>query len=296
MNSATCIACNGHGIAVDEPATRYLSLPENLSVVRCKRCTLRWLNPIRSREDYLEIYRTSYFESLPEDYEKVATDRTAHFRDRVARMRRLFHHRRFSLLDVGAATGEFVREARNAGIDATGIEPSESACRAAEKKFGIRLIRGDIFDAPLKSGSYDVLHMNHVFEHIPNPSECLRRLHELLTSEGRLVIEVPYQFGNFLERSCSFMGLATPQPFSTYSIHHPFFYTPKCLKLLLENHGFGVRQIRVWRSYLSSKLEEAKRYCRYPALSFVEQFAHLADVVLKEKGRFVSFEIWAQKI
>lgn len=295
MKSSTCVACNGTETRVDESATRFLSLPEGLRVIRCRGCTLRWLTPIRSREEYLEIYRSSYFESLPEDYERVVTDRTAHFRERVARMRTWFHNRPFSLLDIGAATGEFLHEALNAGIDAIGIEPSESACKEAEEKFGIRLIRGDIFDVPLERDTYDVIHMNHVFEHIPYPKECLRQLHEMLKRGGYLMIEVPYQFGNILERSCSFFGLVNPQPFSLYSIHHPFFYTPRCLKLFLENHGFGIRQMRVWRSYLSSKLEEAQKYCRYPALSRVEKFAHLADIILKEKGRFVSFEVCAQK-
>ena len=295
MTSVACIACGGTDTAVDESASRSLGFPDDLRVIRCRRCSLRWLSPARSREDYLEIYRSSYFETLPEDYGSVVADRSAHFRERIGRMRRWFQDRPFSLLDVGAATGEFLHEALRAGIDAIGIEPSESACREAEEKFGIRLIRGDIFDVPPNMDAYDVIHMNHVFEHIPYPKECLRKLHEMLKPGGYLMIEVPYQFGNFLERCRARFGILEPQPFSMYSIHHPFFYTPKCLKILLRNHGFGIRQVRVWRGYLSSKLEEAGRYCRYPAWSLVEQYAHLANIVLKEKGRFVSFEVCARK-
>jgi len=295
MNPHTCIACNGNETAVDGPASRCLSLPEDLRVIHCSRCSLRWLSSIRSREEYLDIYRSCYFESLPEDYERVVTDRNTHFRKRVTRMRRWFGDGPFRLLDIGAATGEFVHEALKAGIMASGIEPSESACEAAREKYGVRLVRGDIFDVPLEGESYDVIHMNHVFEHIPEPKECLRKLFELLRQGGYLVIEVPYQFGNILERAWSFFGVVPSQPFSIYSIHHPFFYTPKSLKILLENHGFRVGESRVWRSYLSSKLDEARSYCRFPALSSVEKYAHLVNIVMREKGRFVSFEICARK-
>ena len=295
MNSLTCIACNANETRDDKSASRYLSLPENLRIMRCGRCSLRWLSPSRSREEDLEIYRSSYFECLPEEYDRVVMERTTHFRERVNRMRRWFGNRSFSLLDIGAATGEFLREALNAGIQASGIEPSESACREAEEKYGIRMTRGDIVDVPLKRDSFDVIHMNHVFEHIPYPKECLRIIHQIMKGGGYLVIEVPYQFGNILERFCSFFGLVEPRPFSLYSIHHPFFYTPRSLRLLLENHGFRVSETRVWRLYLSLKLDEARRYCRLPVLSPLEKYIHLVNVILQEKGRSVSFEILARK-
>lgn len=250
---------------------------------------------MRSREEYREIYQSSYFEELPEDYESVAAGRTAHFRSRVHRMKGWFGNRTFRLLDIGAASGEFLQAARDAGIDGDGIEPSESACRRAEEKYGIRLVQGDIFDVPLERNLYDVAHMNHVLEHIPCPIDCLAKVHQILADGGYLMIEVPYQFGNIVERLCSVFRTVESKPFSLYSVHHPFFYTPGSLKLLLEKSGFRVREVRIWRLYLSTKIIEAKGYCRFPALSRLEKYAHLVDLLLKEKGQFVSFEICAQK-
>jgi hypothetical protein len=43
-----------------------------MKVVRCMKCGLRWLSPIKLVEEYARIYKSSYFKKIPEDYEEIA--------------------------------------------------------------------------------------------------------------------------------------------------------------------------------------------------------------------------------
>src|SRR5439155_426394 len=68
------------------------------------------------------------------------------------------------LLDVGAATGAFLREARAAGLDAVGIEPSEAAARVARAAW-LDVRATTIEAAELPAGRFDVVTAFDVLEH-----------------------------------------------------------------------------------------------------------------------------------
>ena len=92
-----------------------------------------------------------------------------------------------SLLDIGAATGDFLATSKNGGWDVTGTEPNEKA-RSIASHQGIELLENS---NRLKKQSFDVITLWHVLEHIENLSECISQLNELLKDDGRIVIAVP---------------------------------------------------------------------------------------------------------
>ena len=120
-------------------------------------------------------------------YEEV---RGAHYteaevaaRRRDARVRLAFlapHAPGGRLLDVGAAGGAFVAEARDAGYDARGIEPTPAFAAHARERLGVDVAEGTLEDARLRPGSLDAVTMWHVLEHVPRPVEQLRRVREAL--------------------------------------------------------------------------------------------------------------------
>ena len=92
-----------------------------------------------------------------------------------------------SLLDIGAATGDFLATCKNGGWDVTGTEPNEKA-RSIASHQGIELLENS---NGLKKQSFDVITLWHVLEHIENLSEFISQLNELLKDNGQIVIAVP---------------------------------------------------------------------------------------------------------
>jgi 2-polyprenyl-3-methyl-5-hydroxy-6-metoxy-1,4-benzoquinol methylase len=95
------------------------------------------------------------------------------------------------LLEVGAGSGEFVRKARQAGIDATGIEISAAAVSAAGED-GRPVVLLDLEQAVRRyAGTMDTVCSFHVLEHVPRPREFIRGSLALLREDGQLIWCVP---------------------------------------------------------------------------------------------------------
>jgi SAM-dependent methyltransferase len=91
------------------------------------------------------------------------------------------------LLDYGAGGGGFMSSAMSRGWKVLGFEPGRrgrEACQAA----GLD-VRDRLEDLP--SGSFGLITLHHVFEHLANPAEALDAIKGLLAVDGRLFIEVP---------------------------------------------------------------------------------------------------------
>lgn len=95
-----------------------------------------------------------------------------------------------TILDVGCGTGDFLQTAKNNSWNVYGIEPNEKARAIANSK-----TKNQVFDTntlqEFESGTFDVITLWHVLEHLPNLETEIQNLNRLLKPEGRLVIAVP---------------------------------------------------------------------------------------------------------
>lgn len=140
------------------------------------------------------------------------------------------------VLDVGAGNGAAVRALRAAGIDAHGIEPEERAVAAA-RAAGVTTVSVGTLDDNTLDGRWDVVRMNQVLEHVPEPLDALGRVRELLAPGGRAVISVP-NFGSLGRRAfgASWDGLELPR-----HLHH---FTRASLARALAQAGLAARTVR----------------------------------------------------
>lgn len=76
-----------------------------------------------------------------------------------------------SLLDIGSGFGLLVREAKQAGLDAKGIEPSIVMAEYAVK-MGLEIFRGSLFEFD-DYLNFDILHLESVLEHIEDVTGLL---------------------------------------------------------------------------------------------------------------------------
>lgn len=248
-----CLLCDEPGID-DRRFDAFLALVPPFGVLRCALCGLRWLSPRPTVEEYERLYGYErYFEGVEavEHYPTLAAERLPYFTRRIEFLETLLTQRNLRILDVGAATGEFVHAAASRGHQATGVEISEGAIRQAAKNYGIQLLDQDL-DAHVPGQRYDVVHMNHVLEHMPNPLQTAATVNRLLRPGGIWVIEVPQQFENDLDRLRRLSGFFKPR-FNLYSLHHTYFFRPQHVLRLVHESGFNVIRsgtANAWRTPL----------------------------------------------
>ena len=102
-------------------------------------------------------------------------------------------------LELGAAHGGFVATLRLAAYDATGLELSPWIADYARKTFAVPMLQGPIERQPLPPGSFDLVAMMDVIEHLPDPITTLRTCAALLKPDGVLLVQTPeYPAGSSL--------------------------------------------------------------------------------------------------
>lgn len=135
-----------------------------------------------------------------------------------------------TLLDIGAGVGLFIDEARIAGFDAMGFEPSKSAVAAAKKYLHVSLINVE-FNQSFAKGPYDIVVINHVLEHMASPKEIIGEVSHVVKKNGILVIGLP-NFDSILRyiKRGRWQSLIPDQ--------HRWHFTLKTLDQLILRFGF----------------------------------------------------------
>ena len=91
------------------------------------------------------------------------------------------------ILDVGTGRGLFPWLLRERGfVHAQGIEPYVE--RDLDYPNGLRVRRGTLAD---EAGTWDVITMHHVFEHVADPAGTLRDAARVLAPGGWLIVRIP---------------------------------------------------------------------------------------------------------
>jgi 2-polyprenyl-3-methyl-5-hydroxy-6-metoxy-1,4-benzoquinol methylase len=94
-------------------------------------------------------------------------------------------------LDIGCGSGKLLRALRLAGWVAEGVEWDEHAAAVAAAYSECPIHTGDFSKLPLQGGKYELVLLNHVFEHLDDPTQVLGRVGELLAPDGRAVLIYP---------------------------------------------------------------------------------------------------------
>ena len=171
---------------------RPFRLEAGFAIAACGGCGVRHLAPQPDAATLAALYAESYYHS--EDpltcgygpYAAEAENWRATFRDRL---RRLPPGQR--VLDVGAAAGFFVEQARLAGRDAEGVEPSTWAAGYAREVLGQPVRTATLAEAAYAAGAFDGLTMWEVIEHLPDPAAVLAEAHRVLAPGGWLALSTP---------------------------------------------------------------------------------------------------------
>ncbi len=167
-----------------------------------------------------------------------------HTKQIVTRIERFLDKRagELRLLDVGCSSGAFVSSARRLGIDAEGVEPASAPVKTALDS-GLKVYQGSLEEVNLPSGSYDVMTLFEVLEHLKDPLSLLKECHRVLITGGLLVIRT----GNTESWSAHYQ-MARWEYFSI-AAHggHISFFNPASMGRLAERSGFSIESLKTHR-------------------------------------------------
>ncbi len=94
------------------------------------------------------------------------------------------------LLDVGFGSGAFLELAQSIGWDVAGVDPDPVSVESAVNR-GLEVRHGGIEACADMPGSFDLVTMRHVIEHVHDPYQTLQTIYRVLKPGGFLWISTP---------------------------------------------------------------------------------------------------------
>lgn len=209
---------------------------------------------------YLRAYEQDAIETRSEDYVRAkivdSCDQFAEqdelFTRRLAWAKGRVRGRR--VLDIGCGNGAFLLAAREAGWQPCGLDDSDTA-RELLMRVGIDVVVADTAEFLRQHpASFDLIHMNHSLEHIPQASETVIAARAALAPGGLLYVEVPNEFDNLVYRALALIGrkhargsiFGRSRPQSQPS-PHLYFFNKQSLARLAERAGFASFEVHARR-------------------------------------------------
>ena len=228
--SVACDICN----AVDEQAVciaQSLYSEERFNIVQCRRCGLIYVNPRQQEAAKLaQIAALSGFSAVEENQIRD----TSVYQIILGTIGRRL--RRGRLLDVGAATGGLLRDARDRGWEVAGVEAARPLAEFAARNYGLDVFPGTLEEARFPDGAFDVVVMVHTIEHLYHPSRVVREVFRVLKPGGYFYSMTP-DYGHYAIRLAQVFGYLRDSE-RLDPTAHPYYFTPKTHRTLVERQGF----------------------------------------------------------
>jgi 2-polyprenyl-3-methyl-5-hydroxy-6-metoxy-1,4-benzoquinol methylase len=196
---------------------------------RCTNCGFEKQHPLPTLEDLADYYEQSYQAGMYRDF---AEAREIKRQTADLRLRQILKHGRPGRwLDVGCSSGVFVEAARQLGMEAEGIEISETAGQQGKAR-GLPIFRSTL-EAWNPAYRYSTITAFDVIEHVLDPLDFLEHARRLLEPGGTLVITTPNQASLPRKLMGSRWYFYIPE-------EHLHFFNPATLRLAFRRAGLDM--------------------------------------------------------
>jgi SAM-dependent methyltransferase len=219
----TCGVCGAEGDFQEyECAERYLGLGDKFIYFICDECqTLQIFEKPKNLDRY---YPPNYYSFIQPPIEPV---RLGAIRDTR------------KILDVGCGAGNWLCFLASIGCENLyGCDPL--IVKDIEYSNGVKIKKCEMHEM---EGEYDVVHMNHVFEHLPEPKTIFKNLDRLLKREKGESIEEPKVEINMPVFPNLAFDIYGPFWYQIDAPRHFFIYSVDTVCKMAEEYGFKLSNI-----------------------------------------------------
>jgi SAM-dependent methyltransferase len=225
MENINCLCCNSnsHDLLYEKGQFNL-----KLNLVACKDCGFTFLNPRKSKEEYMEFYANEY-----DKYYRPAIINLNNKSEQnklgevlIKRFGSRFKDNQ-NVLEIGSGEGFNLISIKNKFPNSKlfAIEPSTVSSEIL-KRNDINVISNDA-DSNWEETSpkFDVIIMRHVLEHMINPIELLKKIKNALSETGILYIAVPNSY-------------KPKSPLKDWiRVPHTFYFSKDSLNIILNKSG-----------------------------------------------------------
>lgn len=223
-------AWQGHaGVALDTV--------NGFTVIDCDACRFKHIVPIPTPAELDHVYGHDYYSTEKPLYiQRHLEDRewlNLVYAERYELFERLLGDGTRTLLDVGSGPGMFLLHGvQRGGWSVRGLEPASQAA-AHSRGLGLDVTQAFLDERTAASlGRFDVVHMNEVLEHVPDPRGVLRVIDTLLNPGGLVALMVPNDYSPFQSALRTAAGF---DPWWVAPPHHVnYFDVPSIQRVLSE--------------------------------------------------------------
>jgi 2-polyprenyl-3-methyl-5-hydroxy-6-metoxy-1,4-benzoquinol methylase len=235
---------------------KLFKIPGKFNLFRCENCKTIFLNPQPSYKESKRFYPREKYHSL----ENIKTEKDSIKTKINLKLYRIYFSeegnffkkilfapikfivrgtiikKEIKLLDIGCGSGQFLYEMKTLGLGVCGVEPGDFNKKDSDK-YKLNIKNTEIIKAKYPKEHFDLITMNHVFEHIGKPNETIKEIQKILKKKGILIIGIPNT--NSISKKIfgkNWLALDVPR--------HLFNYSDKNIKFLLEKNGFKILKIR----------------------------------------------------
>lgn len=210
----------------------------SIRIVRCESCRFMFQNPRKPESPDINLSKNYY-------HPNFLISENAHMKLFEEKYNEFLSHRRpGKILDIGCATGSFLRVMKNNGWQVSGIDVSEWACDYSKSQGLQNIFCTTIENALFDNESFDAVNMNHTLEHVHDPIKTLTEVYRVLKPGGLLLIEVPNE--RLFPYNYKLINALMPKHLPRRNTPHSHFclFTTRTLKKNLEMSGFKIKLLR----------------------------------------------------
>jgi SAM-dependent methyltransferase len=169
---------------------------------------------------------------------------------------------RRSLLDLGAHVGRLIHMAAKEGWRAEGVELNPRTSAYAARATGLPVHRADLRDLQAEGRRYGAVTLVDVLEHIAEPVGALHAVRAVLEPGGWIAVKVPHGPAQLLKERIRGRVFRGYRPTVADNLVHVSHFTPRALRMALEQAGFADVEIRAAEPVLPPDGGGARRAMR----------------------------------
>ena len=221
---------------------------KKLTTVICTGCGLIHSYPIPTQSELKKFYENEY----RKDYKSTIKPKLKHvFRyaphaiNRIKYIKKYLKPQQNTFLDIGSGSGEVLYMAIKSGFDAKGIEPNIGYADYSKKYLDLPVSNKTYDNAELKEKSFDVVNLQDVLEHLPDPLFCLSFINKILKQDGILSVSVPN------------IEFYAHSPLTQFHYAHVYNFNSATLKAMLFKAGFEILDLNnQLTTFIAKKVRE----------------------------------------